>query len=547
MQSTTGKSVLSAIAIGPLRVASRSQTVFSAAPGEDASVELRRFEAARQRAIKAQESLRSKALGEAGTEMASLFDIHAMLLCDTGLIESVRKLIIEGKHSAEYAVSLTGRQNADMLAKLDDPYLSARSVDIEDVTQALLDELTGEAPDITLSGKPVILMADDLSPSETVRLDKKLLLGFITRGGSAFSHTAILARSMNLPALVQCQQINEDWDGHMAILDGHSGTLYIDPSPQMIEIYRTRQAEDAERRAMLEKLRGLPTATRDGVQMRIAANIAVPDDLTDALDNDAEGVGLFRSEFVYLNTDEYPTEEQQYQIYKQALLQLFPHKMIVRTCDIGADKVPPYMILPQELNPALGHRGIRLCLANPEIFRTQLRALLRAACHGKLGIMFPMICTLEELQTCKALLAQCRKELTEEGVPTGSVEVGTMIETPAAVLCADELAANSDFFSIGTNDLLQYTFAVDRQNDAFGDYLDPHHPALLREITLTVEAAHRHGIPVSICGELGADPAMTEWFLRTGVDWLSVHPSAVLRLRQAVRKLDLGTGGSRAK
>ena len=545
MQSTTGKSVLSAIAIGPLRVVRRSETVFSAAPGEDSAAELRRFEAARQRAIQAQAGLRRKALGEAGSEMASLFDIHAMLLNDAGLVDSVRQLIIKDRHNAEYAVSKVGRQNAEMLAKIDDPYLSARSMDIEDVTRALLDELTGEDHDITLADEPAILMADDLSPSETVRMDKTLLLGFITRGGSAFSHTAILARSMNLPALVQCQQINEDWDGHMAILDGHSNTLYIDPSPQMIEIYRVRQAEDAERRAMLESLRGLPNVTRDGVQIQITANIAVPSDLNDALDNDADGVGLFRSEFVYLNTNDYPTEEEQYQIYTQALLQLTPKKMVVRTCDIVADKVPPYMSLPEEENPALGHRGVRMCFANPQLFKTQLRALLRAACHGKLGIMFPMICTPEELYRCKAMLVECRKELTEEGVPTGNVEIGSMIETPAAVLCAEELAANCDFFSIGTNDLLQYTFALDRQNDAFGDYIDSHHPALLREIKMTVEAAHRQGIPVSICGELGADPALTEWFLRTGVDCLSVSPSAVLRLRQAVRKLDLGTGGTR--
>lgn len=547
MQSTNGKSVLNGIAIGPLRVIRRSKTVFSAGPGEGSAAELLRFEAARQRAILAQDDLRDKALGEAGTEMAGLFDIHAMLLKDAGLIESVRKLITEGNHSAEYAVSLTGAQNAALLAKLDDPYMSARSVDIEDITQALLDELTGTDPAITLGDSPVILMADDLAPSETVRLDKKLLLGFVTRGGSAFSHTAILARSMNLPALVQCPEIHEEWDGHTAILDGHSGTLYIDPSPQMIEIYQARQAEDASRRAMLETLRGLPNTTRDGVSIQIDANIAVLDDLTDALANDAGGVGLFRSEFVYLNSDDYPTEEEQYQIYKQALLQLSPRRMVVRTCDIGADKVPSYMLLPQEGNPALGHRGIRLSLANPAFFKTQLRALLRAACHGKLAIMFPMICTVEELERCKALLADCRRELTEEGVPTGSVEIGSMIETPAAVLCADELAAACDFLSIGTNDLLQYTFAVDRQNDAFGDYVDPHHPALLREIKLAVDAAHRHGIPVCICGELGADAAMTEWFLRAGVDSLSVHPSAVLRLREAVRKLDLGTGGVRTR
>lgn len=547
MHSTTGKSALPAIAIGPLRVVRRSHTVYSAAPGEDAAVELRRFEAARQRAIQAQYTLRDKAQGEVGSEMASLFDIHAMLLKDAGLIESVRKLIVDGQHSAEYAVSLTGQQNAAMMASMDDPYMAARSVDIEDVTQALLDELTGEEPDVSLDSIPVILMADDLSPSETVRLDKKLLMGFVTRGGSTFSHTAILARSMNLPALVQCPDICEEWDGHMAILDGHSSTLYIDPSPQMIEIYRTRQAEDANRRAMLEPLRGLANTTRDGVSIQIDANIAVPDDLTDALANDAAGVGLFRSEFIYLNSTHYPTEEEQYQIYKQALLELSPRRMVVRTCDIGADKMPDYMVLPKEDNPALGHRGIRLCLADLKIFKTQLRALLRAACHGRLAVMFPMVSTLKELEQCKALLAQCRKELTEEGVPTGNIEVGSMIETPAAVLCADELAAACDFFSIGTNDLLQYTFAIDRQNEAFGDYIDPHHPVLLREIQMTVEAAHRRGIPVCICGELGADPTMTEWFLRNGVDALSVHPTAVLKLRELVRKLDLGTGGTRSR
>lgn len=544
MQAVNGKSVLEGIAIGPLRVVHHAKTVVTdkQTVGKGGSAkELVRFEAARLRAIAQQKQLYDKAAEEAGDEIATVFNIHALMLEDEEFMDSIRQLILSDHYNAEYAVRKSGESHAAVMAGLDDAYMAARSADIEDVTQTMLDELTGHKPDMQQGEAPAILVAEDLAPSETVRMDKTLLLGFVTQGGSAFSHTAILARSMNIPALVQCQTIDDSWNGHMAILDGHSGCLYIDPTPEMIEIYESRRAEDEERRAMLARLRGQPNETLDGVRIGISANISGVDSLAEVKANDADGVGLFRSEFVYLNSDAPPTEDEQFAIYRQVLQTLEGQRVVVRACDIGADKIPDYMDLSEEENPALGRRAVRLYLDQPEFFKPQLRALLRASCYGRLGVMFPMITSVKELQACKALVEQCRRELTEEGVRTGNIQVGSMIETPAAVLCADELAAECDFFSIGTNDLLQYTCAMDRQNETLEPFLEPHHPALLREIEMTVAAAHRHSIPVCICGELGADPTLTEWFLRIGVDSLSVNPSSVLRLREAVRKLDLGT------
>lgn len=545
MQAANGKSVLEGIAIGPLRVVHRAKIVIrdeTQSPAADPARELKRFEAARLRAIEQQKTLYDKALAEAGDEIASVFSIHAMMLEDQEFMDSIRELIVSGPHSAEYAVRVSGDRHASVIADLDDAYMAARSADIEDVTQTLLDVLTGRDPDTLQGETPAILVAEDLAPSETVRLDKKLLLGFVTRRGSASSHTAILARSMSIPALVQCDAACEEWNGRMAILDGHTGCLYVDPSPKMLEIFRARRAEDERRQAMLAELRGKPNQTLDGVQIGIEANISGVEDVAAVEANDAEGVGLFRSEFLYLNRNAAPSEDEQFAIYKQVLRRLAPRRVVVRTCDLGADKTPEYMQLAEETNPALGYRAVRICLTRPDFFKTQLRALLRAARYGRLAVMFPMLTGPKELADCKALLAKCREELTAEGVPVGPVEVGAMIETPAAVLCADALAENCDFFSVGTNDLLQYTCALDRQNQHLEPFVDMHHPALLRSIQMTVEAAHRHGIPVCICGELGADLTMTEWFLRTGVDSLSVNPGAVLPLREMIRGLDLSAG-----
>lgn len=541
MQAANGKSVLEGIAIGPLRVIRRAKLLIrdEQPAGCDPDQELSRFETARLRAIEQQKTLYDKALAEAGDEIASVFSIHAMMLEDQEFMDSIRKLIVTGPRCAEYAVRVSGDKHATVIARLEDPYLAARSADIEDVTQTLLDILTGRDPDTMQGDTPAILVAEDLSPSEIVRLDKSLLLGIVTRSGSASSHTAILARSMNIPALMQCDAACMEWDGHMAILDGHTGCLYVDPSAKMLEIFQSRQEEDRHRQAMLAELRGKPNVTLDGVQIEIEANIGGVEDVASVEANDADGVGLVRSEFLYLNRNACPTEDEQFAIYKQILRRLAPRRVVVRTCDLGADKTPEYMQLGAESNPALGYRAVRICLTRPDFFKIQLRALLRAARYGRLAIMFPMLTGVKELRDCKALLAKCREELTAEGVPVGPVEVGAMIETPAAVLCADELAENCEFFSIGTNDLLQYTCALDRQNENLEPFVDPHHPALLRLIQMTVEAAHRHGIPVTICGELGADLAMTEWFLRIGVDALSVNPVAVLPLRETIRGLNL--------
>jgi len=534
-----GTSILNGIAIGTLRVVKRFQPAISNTPATDPEAELLRFEQARCRAIDQQNALYEEAMEKAGAEIAAVFSIHALMLEDEEFMTSIRTMIRTEGCTAEYAVLVSGSRHAAVIAGLDDPYLAARSADIEDVTQSLLETLTGVVPDPLQFDGPFILVADDLAPSQTIRLDKKQLLGFVTRKGSVASHTAILARSMNIPALVQCQAVNDNWNGRQAILDGYSGTLYLDPTPQMVKTFAELRRQDEEHRALLTKLRGLPNQTMDGRTIGIEANIGGLEDLEQVEKNDADGVGLFRSEFIYLNSPAAPTEDEQFAIYKQVLKRMAPRRVVVRTCDLGADKMPDYMDFGEEANPALGLRGVRLCLTRPDFFKTQLRALLRAACYGNLSVMFPMLTRPEELEACKELLEVCRAELERQGIPVGPVRIGAMIETPAAVLCAGELAGCCDFFSIGTNDLHQYLCALDRQNQTLDAFSDPHHPALLRAVEQTVQAAHRNGIPAAICGELAADPALTEWFLRIGVDALSVNPVSVLPLRRQIRETDL--------
>ena len=408
-----------------------------------------------------------------------------------------------------------------------------------DIAQAMLDILQGTDVDSMQGTEPSILVAEDLAPSETVRLDKSLLLGFVTREGSANSHTAILARSMNIPALIQCKEISDDWDGKMAVIDGYNACVYVDPTPDLLKTLQKRQQEDKKKQALLQELKGKPNTTLDGTTINVYANIGGIGDVGAVQQNDAGGVGLFRSEFVYLNSKDYPTEEYQFEAYKQVVETLAPKKVIIRTCDIGADKTVDYMKLDHEENPALGYRAIRICLTRKDFFKTQLRALLRASAYGNLGIMFPMITSLRELHDAKNILDECRVELAAEGKKMGDVEVGTMIETPAAVLVADDLAEECDFFSIGTNDLTQYTCALDRQNAKLEPFANPHHPAVLREIKMTIDAGHRHGIWVGICGELGADESLVETFLRMGIDELSVNPKSILPLRKKIRSLDL--------
>ena len=539
MQVATGKSVLNGISIGKIKVYKAPKLEIDDNLIDDVEDELARFDNARERAIEQQNALYEKAVIDAGEDSAEVFSVHAMMLEDDDLIDATNEIIKTQKHTAEYAVKIAFDNQAKVFAEMDDPYMKERAADIYDIEHAVLGYLFGISGDILQGTEPCILVANDLTPSETVRLNKSLLLGIITREGSLNSHTAILARSMGIPALVQCKDVNEDWEGKPAIIDGYNSCAYIEPTGDLEKTLRKRKEKDAKQRALLQELKGKSNTTIDGKTIQVYANIGGPSDIGLVQQNDAGGVGLFRSEFVYLNARDYPSEEEQFNAYRLAIETLAPKQVIIRTCDIGADKQVEYMGMEKEENPALGLRAIRICLTRKAFFKTQLRALLRASAYGNLGIMFPMIISMRELRECKELLAECAEELKKQGVKLGNYAVGIMIETPAAVLIADELAEECDFFSIGTNDLTQYTLAIDRQNAALDPFLAKHHPAVLRQIKMTIDAGHRHGTWVGICGELGADLALTETFLRMGVDELSVNPVSVLPLRKIIRGIDL--------
>jgi len=539
MQVATGKSVLNGISIGKIKVYKAPKLEIDDSLIDDVEDELARFDNARERAIEQQNALYEKAVIDAGEDSAEVFSVHAMMLEDDDLIDATNEIIKTQKHTAEYAVKVAFDNQAKVFAEMDDPYMKERAADIYDIEHAVLGYLFGISGDILQGTEPCILVANDLTPSETVRLNKSLLLGIITREGSLNSHTAILARSMGIPALVQCKDVNEDWEGKPAIIDGYNSCAYIEPTGDLEKTLRKRKEKDAKQRALLQELKGKSNTTIDGKTIQVYANIGGPSDIGLVQQNDAGGVGLFRSEFVYLNARDYPSEEEQFNAYRLAIETLAPKQVIIRTCDIGADKQVEYMGMEKEENPALGLRAIRICLTRKAFFKTQLRALLRASAYGNLGIMFPMIISMRELRECKELLAECAEELKKQGVKIGKYAVGIMIETPAAVLIADELAEECDFFSIGTNDLTQYTLAIDRQNAALDPFLAKHHPAVLRQIKMTIDAGHRHGTWVGICGELGADLALTETFLRMGVDELSVNPVSVLPLRKTIRGIDL--------
>lgn len=538
MQTFKGIKIVNGIAIGKIKIYKVPVYTISEELVSDIAAEIDRFEAARVKVQEQQNALAEKEVKEGRKDTAGIFEAHAMMLDDDDLIDSCKELMSEG-HSAEYAVREGFEAAAKMFSEMEDEYFRARSADVIDLKNSMLDVLFGTDTESLQGKEPAILVAEDMTPSDTVKLDKSLLLGLITRQGSSNSHTAILARSMNWPTLIQCHDITDDCDGKFAILDSYNSCIYVEPDQYLIDELSAKQAEDKAREAKLQELKGQPSVTKDGYKVKLYANIGGPKDIAAVLENDAEGVGLFRSEFVYLNSKTDPTEDEQFAAYKKVLEGLAPRFVIIRTCDIGADKTIDYMKLGKEDNPALGFRAVRICLNRRDFFKRQLRALLRASAFGNLGIMFPMIISRWEVQECKEILEECKQELKAEGKAMGEIEIGIMIETPAAALCADELAEEVDFFSLGTNDLTQYTCAIDRQSANLERFADTHHPAVLRLIRETIEAGHRHNTWVGICGELGADPTLTEEFLKWGVDELSVNPKSILPLRGNVRNVDL--------
>ena len=539
MQVGTGISILNGIAIGKIKIFKAPTYEISDSLVEDPIPELDRYEKARVKAQEQQNALYIKAVKAAGEDSAGIFEFHAEMLDDDDLNDSVKSIIADQKHTAEYAVKQGFANMAQMFKEMDNPYFQARSTDVIDVGNCVLDILLGNDTESMQGTEPCILVAEDLAPSDTVKLDKSKLLGMITREGSSNSHTAILARSMNTPTLIQCKQIDDSWDGKFAILDGYNSCVYVEPTQDLIDTLTAKHNEDLKKEALLKELKGKTNTTIDGRTIKVFANIGGPQDIGAVQENDAEGIGLFRSEFVYLGSTKEPTEDEQFEAYKRVVETLAPKLVVIRTCDIGADKTIDWMNLDHETNPALGYRAIRICLTRKDFFKRQLRALLRASAYGNMGIMFPMIISVREVREAKEILAECRRELENENVKMGNPQIGIMVETPAAVLCADELAEEVDFFSLGTNDLTQYTTAIDRVNAKLEPFADSHHPAVLREIKMTIDAGHRHNCWVGICGELGADLSLTETFLRMGIDELSVNAKSVLPLRKEIRSIDL--------
>ena len=533
-----GKSVLKGIAIGKIYLYEKQEYVLEQKQVADAEAEVARFEAAKETAIGQLDDLYEKALAEAGEEQAMIFDVHKMMLDDGDYLDAITGLIRSEKVNAEYAVHTTGEQFAAVFASMDDDYMKARSADVKDISGRVIRILAGIGDGSIASEEPVILLADDLTPSETVSLDKSKILAFVTCHGSANSHTAILARSMNIPALVQTDVgLLKEYHGMDAVVDGLDGKLYLDPEEAVLaELVQKKEACGRER-AELEKLIGLDNVTRDGRKINVYANIGSPEDVDKVLLNDAGGIGLFRSEFLYLGREDYPSEEEQFEIYKEVLSRMEGKKVIIRTLDIGADKQVDYFKLPKEENPAMGYRAIRICLDRIDVFKTQLRAIYRASVYGTAAIMFPMIISVKEILRIKEIVEEVKAELTAAGVEIAPVELGIMVETPAAVMISEELAKEVSFFSIGTNDLTQYTLAIDRQNQSLDTIYDSHHPAVLRMIQMTIENGHKGGAWVGICGELGADTTLTKTFVDMGIDELSVSPTYVLGLRKAIREI----------
>ena len=540
MQVYSGKSVFGGIAIGKISVYRKNEQQVKRVRTEDTKGELARYEAAKAAAIEQLQELYQKALKEVGEANAAIFEIHQMMLDDGDYNESVENIIETQKVNAEYAVAVTGDNFAQMFRAMDDDYMRERAADVKDISERVLSILNGGQKGKVVTDEPVIIVADDLAPSETVQLEKNMVLSFVTVHGSVNSHTAILARTMAIPALIGTEELplDDTVDGKLAVVDGLNGKIYVEPDAQTLEEMKKRRQAELEKKELLQLLKGKDNVTLDGKKIMLYANIGNIKDLATVIQNDAGGIGLFRSEFIYLEKDRYPTEEEQFSIYKTAVETMAGKRVIIRTLDIGADKQCEYFKMDKEENPALGYRAIRICLTRPEIFKTQLRALFRASAYGNLAIMYPMITSLWEVKRIKEIVEEVKAELTAEQLEFGNPQQGIMIETPAAVMMSGELAKEVDFFSIGTNDLTQYTLAIDRQNPKLDKFYDAHHPAVLSMIRMTVENAHKAGIWAGICGELGADTSLTKEFLAMGVDELSVSPGSILPIRKIILETD---------
>ncbi len=548
MELYRGKSVFGGIAIGRLHIYSRKNLQVKRERVEDAEAEVARFHAAKEKAIEQLAELYEKSLTAVGEANAAIFEIHQMMLQDDDYIESTENIIRTQQVNAEYAVAATSDNFANMFAAMDDDYMKGRAADVRDISERVLLILSGQEADCVVTDEPVIIVADDLAPSETVQMDKSKVLSFVTVHGSTNSHTAILARTMGIPALIGTPVPRDaSLDGRLAVVDGDTGQFYVEPDEQTLAKMQQKYDEMQTKKELLQTLKGKESVTLDGRKIMLYANIGNYKDLSLVLENDAEGIGLFRSEFLYLESSTYPTEEEQLKIYRAVAETMAGKRVIIRTLDIGADKQADYFELPKEENPAMGCRAIRICLTRPEIFKTQLRALFRASAFGKIAIMYPMITSLAEIARIKQIVEEVKAELTEAGVPFGTPEQGIMIETPAAVMISDLLAKEVDFFSIGTNDLTQYTLAIDRQNAKLDPIYDSHHEAILRMIEMTVQNAHKENIWCGICGELGADASLSKLFLAMGVDELSMSPGSLLFIRKIVRETNVGEEGEAVK
>ena len=538
MITLQGKGVFGGVAIGKISFYKRTGGQIQRRKIDNPAAEIARFEEAKAKAIEQLDELYNKAVQEVGEGNAMIFQVHQMMLDDLDYVEAITNMITTQEINAEFAVGPTGDNFSQMFASMDDEYMRERAADVKDISERVVSILSGSQEGGLVTDTPVILASDDLAPSETVQLDKDMVLSFVTQGGSTNSHTAILARTMNIPAIIGLGEgLTEEYEGKMGIVDGATGKLFIEPDEETLKEYREKQAEYQEKQELLQKLKGEENISLDGQKVKLYANIGNASDIGAVLQNDAAGIGLFRSEFLYLENDDFPTEEEQFKVYKYVAETMAGKQVIIRTLDIGADKQIDYFNLPKEENPAMGYRAIRICLTQKDIFKTQLRALFRASAFGNIAIMFPMIIALEEVLEIKEIVEEVKKELDDEGIPYNKeTQLGIMIETPAAAVISDDLAKEVDFFSVGTNDLTQYTTAVDRQNANLEKFYHPHHKALLRLIKMAADNAHKNGIWIGICGELGADMELTEAFLAMGIDELSVSPACILPLRKKIRE-----------